>query len=105
MQSWLAVRSDKVFQCLTDAPNARVPLPSSPEQLNNFWRQHRRIQEGPTFIEHGDAQLATAPRTSFGHSIGDQHTHGGLESGVAAEPFDIEKQPRRIRPNAGVTVE
>src|SRR5262249_6582595 len=58
-------RPDKVLCGLADSPNAGVAFSSSSEQLNNFGREDRRIEQEPALIKHGDARLPGLARSSL----------------------------------------
>ena len=105
MQAWLLRSSDKILKRLRDAPDARIPLARRSEQLNDLWRQDRRIQQRPALIEYGDAWPSSHARGTLRHRIRDQHAHRGLEMCVRAEPLHIEKQPAVVGADVRAAVE
>jgi hypothetical protein len=49
--------------------------------------------------------LSCPAGSSLLHRVGNHHTHGGFELWIVAQPFDVEKQPVRVRLQRGVLVE
>src|SRR5258707_928198 len=101
----LELGSYKVLYRLADSPNAGIPFPRCPEELNNFRSECWGIQEEPALIKNDNARLASLSARPRCHGIRDQHAHGGFELGVRTQSFDVEEKPVAVEPHRRVRVE
>src|ERR1700756_5422307 len=89
----LELGSYKVLHRLADSPNAGIPFPRCPEELNYFRSERWRIQEEPALIKDGNARLPGLSARARSHGIRDQHAHGGFEFRVRTQSFDVAEEP------------
>jgi hypothetical protein len=75
------------------------------EELDDFGRENPRVQQSPAFVQQSDTQLSAWPGCSFGHGVGDQHTHRRFEPWIIAESFNVKEQPIRVGSDGCVTIE
>src|SRR4029077_3438403 len=59
VRAGLGLGPNKIFNGLTDAPDARVSFARSSEELCDFRSQGRRVEQRPHLIEHSDAGLSS----------------------------------------------
>src|SRR5213082_51400 len=97
--------SYKVLHRLADSPDAGIPFPRRPEELNDFRSERWRVQEEPALIKNGNARLPGLSARARRHGIRDQHAHGGFELRVRTQSFDVEEKPVAVEPHRRVRVE
>src|SRR5260370_1613688 len=88
----------KVFYRLADSPDAGIPFPSRPKELDHFGSERWGIQEEPALIENRNARLPCLSARARCHAIRDQHAHGGFNLPARALPFHVLKDPITVPP-------
>src|ERR1035441_7435409 len=88
VRAWLGFRSHEVLQGLADSPDTGSPFPAGSEKLLHLWRQYRRVQERPAFVENRDIGLPASARCPFRHRIRDDHAHRAFEFWVGGQALD-----------------